>query len=77
MKTPYTVEALWDEDAKVWVAQSKNIPGLSTEAPTMEKLMKKLDVLVPELLKANGLLGARKKVPFALTSTVNAVSHLH
>jgi hypothetical protein len=77
MKKTYKIEALWDDEAKVWVAQGINIPGLCTEAPTMEKLMKKLDVMVPELLKANGMFGTRKKVPFELTSTVSSVAHLH
>ena len=77
MKKIYTVKATWDDEAKVWVAEGVNIRGLCTEAPTMEKLMKKLDVVVPELLKANGLLGDLKKVPFTVTSTVNAVAHLH
>ena len=51
-----TVEAFWDEEAQAWVASSKDVPGLITEADTMEHLMQKLKVMVPELLHANGLL---------------------
>ena len=50
------VEAFWDEEAKVWVASSNDVPGLITEADTMEHLMQKLKILIPELLHANGLL---------------------
>jgi len=50
------VEAFWDEEAQVWVASSDDVPGLITEADTMEHLMKKLKILIPELLQANGLL---------------------
>ena len=50
------VEALWDEDAQVWVASSNDVPGLITEADTMEHLMQKLKIVIPELLHANGLL---------------------
>ena len=50
------VEAFWDEDARVWVARSNDVPGLITESDTMEHLMQKLKILIPELLQANGLL---------------------
>ena len=50
------VEAFWDEEARVWVATSDDVPGLITEADTMEHLMQKLKILIPELLEANGLL---------------------
>lgn len=50
------VEAFWDEEARVWVASSNDVPGLITEADTMEHLMQKLRTLIPELLHANGLL---------------------
>ena len=50
------VEAFWDEEAQVWVASSNDVPGLITEADTMEHLMQKLRVMIPELLHANGLL---------------------
>jgi predicted RNase H-like HicB family nuclease len=50
------VEAFWDEEAHVWVASSNDVPGLVTEAATMEHLMQKLKIVIPELLQANGLL---------------------
>jgi predicted RNase H-like HicB family nuclease len=50
------VEAFWDEEAHVWVASSNDVPGLITEATTMEHLMQKLKIVIPELLQANGLL---------------------
>jgi predicted RNase H-like HicB family nuclease len=50
------VEAFWDEEARVWVATSDDVPGLVTESDTMEHLMLKLKILIPELLQANGLL---------------------
>jgi hypothetical protein len=32
------VEAFWDEEAHVWVASSDDVPGLVTEADTMDKI---------------------------------------
>ena len=52
----YVVTAAWDPEAKVWVATSDDVPGLATGAETVDVLLEKLRVMVPELLEANGLL---------------------
>ena len=51
----YTVRADWDPEAEVWVAVSDEVPGLATEAGTLEALAEKLRTLIPELLEANDL----------------------
>jgi len=62
---PLFVRAEWDEEASVWVATSDDVPGLVTEEKTMEGLIQKLRIIVPELLEANGFeMGA--EVPFEL-----------
>jgi predicted RNase H-like HicB family nuclease len=58
MQKIYFVRAEWDDEAKVWVATSDDVPGLVTEAETMEELSKKLEVMIPELLTENGDLDA-------------------
>ncbi|GAB4337211.1 MAG: hypothetical protein OHK0047_26800 [Leptolyngbyaceae cyanobacterium] len=40
----YQVSAFWDEAAAVWVATSEDIPGLATEADTIEALSRLSDV---------------------------------
>ncbi|MGE0668208.1 MAG: DUF1902 domain-containing protein [Sphingomonadales bacterium] len=50
-----TVYATWDEEAKVWWARSDDIGGLSTEAPTVEDLISKLNAIIPDLVRLNGL----------------------
>ena len=52
----FTVRAFWDAEAAVWVAESEDVPGLITEADTVEQLLTKLAVMVPELLEANGVI---------------------
>jgi predicted RNase H-like HicB family nuclease len=47
-----------DDEAKVWVATSDDVPGLATEAETMQELSKKLEVMIPELLTENDYLDA-------------------
>jgi predicted RNase H-like HicB family nuclease len=63
-----TVNAEWDQEAKVWVATSDDIPGLITEADTVEALTEKRSVIIPELLEANGALvgSAVREVPISL-----------
>ena len=48
-----TVQAVWDADVQVWVATSENVPGLATEADTIEALTAKLHNMIPELLILN------------------------
>jgi predicted RNase H-like HicB family nuclease len=54
----YTVHCTWDGEAAVWVAASDDVPGLATGADTLDALVDKLNVVIPELLEANGLLPA-------------------
>ena len=55
-KHTYEVRAQWDEEAKVWVAESDDVPGLVAEAEDIPDLIEKLSVLIPELLDENGVL---------------------
>ena len=51
--TTLEIHALWDEEARVWVATSDDVPGLATEADTLEVLLEKLKAIIPELLALN------------------------
>jgi predicted RNase H-like HicB family nuclease len=67
---PLSVSAFWDAEAAVWVAESDDVPGLVTEAETMEELVAKLKVLIPELLEANGVLPpGSEDLEFRLTAS--------
>jgi predicted RNase H-like HicB family nuclease len=57
----YDITATWDDEAKVWVAESSDVPGLATEAATKEELVEKLKVVIPELLEAKA--SGRSTVP--------------
>jgi hypothetical protein len=56
MSRTYEVEARWDSTADVWVAESDDVPGLVAEAESMNALVEKVRVLVPELMELNGAL---------------------
>ena len=65
MNKPYYVHAMWDDEARVWVASSDDVPGLAAEAETTEALIAKLKTLIPELLELNGISPALP-IPFEL-----------
>jgi len=66
----YRVHADWDPEARVWIATSADVPGLATEAPTVEVLAEKLRIMIPELLEANQILSGDQPdaIAFELTS---------
>ena len=73
MKT-YFIQAEWDEQAGVWVATSDGVPGLVAESETIEALVLKLKLRVPELLEVNGI-DAGGDVPFELLTRHFKVAH--
>lgn len=78
-KTIYIVRAFWDINAKVWVASSENFIGIATEAESLDKLISKLNVMVPEILEANGYIPKiHDSVPYQLINDCIAASnHCH
>jgi predicted RNase H-like HicB family nuclease len=61
----YAVRCTWDPEAEVWVAESDDVPGLATGADTLDALVDKLKVVIPELLEANNLLSSDRGLPKA------------
>ena len=59
------VTAFWDTESAVWVARSDDIPGLFTEADTLEILISKLKVHIPKLIEATDR-NCHGAVPFVL-----------
>ncbi len=72
-RKPLVVTANWDEEAKVWVATSDDVPGLATEASTCEALIEKLKRMIPELLDANGYTDGDDELPFQVQ--LNEAAH--
>lgn len=63
-KIVFTIDVIYDEEAKVWVATSEDIPGLCTEAKSFEKLTKRVEEVAPELLELNNVITAHE-IPLA------------
>lgn len=72
-RTAFAVVAQWDAEAQVWVATSDDVPGLATEADTLDSLGKKLAIMVPELLDLNRhhLDDGDEEVPIEMTARIS------
>jgi len=47
------VRATWDSEVEVWTAESTDLPGLVTEASSLDELDAKLPNLIRDLLDAD------------------------
>lgn len=72
MKHGINVQAIWDEDAHVWVATSDDIDGLSIEADTLEELTPKVTDAIRELLELNGSVFHTADIPIHIRSELLA-----
>jgi hypothetical protein len=50
MKQSYRIEVDFDQDAGVWYVLDSNLPGLMTEAATLDEMVARLKMIVPDLL---------------------------
>ena len=67
----YTVSCEWDAEAHVWYVAESDVPGLATEAPTLEGMEAKLHRMIPELLELIAELPPHQAIPFEL------ITHKH
>ena len=56
----YEVHFTWDPEASVWIAESKDIPGLVLEGGSLDALMERVRYAAPELLDLNS---AKEQLP--------------
>jgi uncharacterized protein DUF1902 len=70
----YTVSCNWDHEAHVWYVAETDVPGLATEAATLEEMEQKLLRMVPELLFLNNSGESRQRVPFELIARKHALA---
>lgn len=68
----YTVNLLWDADVSVWVATSEDIKGLVLESGSLDVLIERVRMAVPDLLKLNNQPLENAKIAF-MTERVEEV----
>lgn len=59
----YVITFTWDDEADVWVATSKDIPGLVLESGSFDALLERTRFAIPELLELN----SSEIKPFSVT----------
>jgi cytidylate kinase len=53
--TLFIIQAVWDPQASVWVAESDDVPGLAAEAASLETLRPKLLAMISDLVEENNM----------------------
>lgn len=69
------VQAQWDSEAKLWVATSDDVPGLTAEHADFGELENMVVALVPMLLVENNMLptlGEEYQVPVHFMAQANS-----
>ncbi|MDR3201183.1 MAG: DUF1902 domain-containing protein [Spirochaetales bacterium] len=52
--TEYKISLTWDEEARVWIAESDDIPGLILESGSLDVLIERVRYAAPDLLELSG-----------------------
>ena len=60
----YTIILSWDDEASVWIAESKDIPGLILESGSFDALVERVKIAVPGLIEPEGTDYAQFKLHF-------------
>lgn len=72
----YRVTIRWDDEAKIYWAQSDDIPGLATEAETIDGLVQRILDVAPELLRANAKnYNSNNDIPLSITAEYQKLIH--
>jgi hypothetical protein len=54
MSRSITINARWDAEARVWIATSRDVPGLVVEADTWPTVIEEVRLVLPDLLELSG-----------------------
>lgn len=49
----YAINLFWDAEAAVWIATSKSVKGLVLESGSLDALIERVRIVIPELLSLN------------------------
>jgi hypothetical protein len=54
MSREIDIQAQWDGEASVWIATSRDVPGLLVEADTWPQMIDEVRLVLPDLLEVRG-----------------------
>lgn len=73
MSEPRTVRAHWDPEAKVWWAESDEVPGLVAEAATLDQLTAEIMAAIADVFHLNE--PGTAELPVRLVADLPARAH--
>ena len=59
-----TVLFTWDDESSVWIAESKELPGLILESGSFDALFERVKIAIPDLLDLNKIEYTQTKIHF-------------
>jgi predicted RNase H-like HicB family nuclease len=66
------VRAVWDDEARSWVATSEDIPGFVTGADTIDELRTKVGPILEELIELNNVAFDGAEIPVHIFAEIPA-----
>ncbi|MCL2266605.1 MAG: DUF1902 domain-containing protein [Treponema sp.] len=60
----YNITLTWDDEASVWIAESRDIPGLILESASFDNLIEQVKKAIPDLLDQDGKTFSQAKLHF-------------
>jgi hypothetical protein len=60
----YVIMLTWDDEASVWIAESKDIPGLILEDNSFDILIDRVKIAVPDLIEQGDKKNTQTKLHF-------------
>lgn len=75
MHKKINIHCVRDNEANVWVASSTDLPGLAIEADSIEKMNKRLRIIIPELLMLNNDLEPQQEIPYHLHTNMDCIAY--
>jgi hypothetical protein len=72
---PIVVNVAYDDEARIWFIEESTLPGLRSEAVSLEALKAKLPGLVEDLIEANRL-DYRGPVPIEVIARTYAMANV-
>lgn len=75
MRKKLSIHCEWDNEVKVWVATSDDLPGLAIEADSIDCMNARLRTVIPELLQLNNSLKPHEEIPYHLHSDMDCIAY--
>jgi hypothetical protein len=54
MSRDISIQTFWDDDAKVWIVTSTDVPGLVIEADSWPSVIREIELVLPDLIELSG-----------------------